>query len=57
MARSTTRRLSTGSAPGMPEHTGQQWVLGAPPNAAEQAQKSLVRVASSTCTSSPTTIS
>ena len=29
-------------------HTGQQWVLGAPPNAVVQAQKILLLVASST---------
>lgn len=33
---------------GMPVHTGQQWVLGAPPNAVVQAQKILLLVASST---------
>ncbi|CUQ24943.1 Uncharacterised protein [Flavonifractor plautii] len=47
-AYSTTFPLSTGSAPGMPVHTGQQWVLGAPPNAVVQAQKILLLVASST---------
>ena len=37
-----------GQRPGMPVHTGQQWVLGAPPNAVVQAQKILLLVASST---------
>ena len=31
-----------------PVHTGQVWVLGAPPNAVEQPQKIFVLVASST---------
>ena len=57
MANSTTFRLSTGSVPGMPVHTGQQCVLGALPKADEQEQKIFVRVASSTWTSRPITIS
>ena len=57
MANSTTWRLSTGSVPGMPVQTGQQWVFGSPPNAAVQPQKIFVLVDSSTCTSRPTTIS
>ena len=39
------------------EQTGQVWVFGAPPNAVEQPQKIFVLVASSTCTSSPMTVS
>ena len=47
-ANSTTFLFTTGRVPGMPMHTGQQWVLGAPPKAVVQEQKILVLVASST---------
>ena len=55
--RSSAFSLSTGRAPGRPAHTGQQWVLGAPPNWVVQAQKILLRVASSTWVSRPMTVS
>jgi len=39
MTYSTARPLMTGSAPGRPRQTGQQWLLGeAPSYAVEQAQ-------------------
>ena len=57
MANSTTFRFTTGSVPGMPVQTGQVCVLGAPPKRVVQPQKIFVRVASSTCTSRPMTIS
>jgi hypothetical protein len=38
MAYSTTFRLSTGSMPGMPRHTGHTCVLAGAPNAVEQPQ-------------------
>ena len=41
----------------MPVHTGQQWVLGSPPNAVVQEQKIFVLVASSTWVSRPMTVS
>ena len=56
-ANSTTFLFNTGREPGIPVHTGQVWVLGAPPNAVEQPQKILVLVASSTWTSSPIMVS
>ena len=43
--------------PGIPVHTGQVWLLGAPPKAVEQPQKIFVFVANSTWTSSPITVS
>jgi len=49
---STALRLSTGSTPGMPVHTGQVFSLGAAPNAVEQAQKILLFVESWAWTSS-----
>ena len=56
-AYSSTCLFSTGREPGIPVHTGQVWALGLPPKAVEQPQKILVRVASSTCTSRPMTVS
>ena len=41
----------------MPVHTGQVWLLGAPPKAVEHPQKIFVFVANSTWTSSPITVS
>src|SRR5581483_4366216 len=55
MANSTAARFSTGSAPGIPRHTGQTFVLGGAPKLAGQPQKILVAVASWTCTSRPIT--
>ena len=49
------RRLSTGSAPGKPRHTGQVLALGGSPKRVEQAQKILVAVRSCTWTSRPIT--
>src|ERR1051325_7210039 len=54
-ANSTARRLSTGSAPGIPRQTGQTLVLGGAPNPVGQPQKILVAVASCACTSRPIT--
>jgi len=54
---STASRFSTGSAPGKPRQTGQTLVLGGAPKLVGQAQNSLLRVASWTCTSSPMTAS
>jgi hypothetical protein len=55
MASVTAWRLSTGSAPGRPRHTGHTLVLGGSPNRLRQAQKILVAVRSWTWTSSPMT--
>ena len=49
--------VEDGSEPGSPRQTGQTLVLGASPNALRHPQKSFVAVASSQCTSSPTTVS
>ena len=57
IAYSTTCLFNTGRDPGMPVHTGQVWLLGAPPKAVEQPQKIFVFVANSTWTSSPITVS
>lgn len=54
-ANSTALRLSTGSAPGQPRHTGQVLLLGVAPKRVEHEQKILVAVRSWTCTSSPMT--
>src|SRR6266542_5003881 len=54
-AYSTACRFITGSAPGIPRHTGQTFVLGGLPNCVEHEQKILVLVRSWTCTSSPIT--
>src|SRR5579864_9076944 len=54
-ANSTARRLSTGSTPGMPRHTGQTLVLGGAPKRVEQEQKILLSVSSWMWTSSPIT--
>src|SRR5574340_557141 len=54
-AYSTALRLSTGSAPGRPRHTGQTLRLGGSPKRVEQEQKILLSVSSWTCTSSPIT--
>ena len=55
VANSTALRLSTGSAPGMPRHTGQTFVFGGAPNRVEHEQKIFVAVSSWTCTSRPMT--
>src|SRR5712671_1792375 len=55
MAIVTTPRLSAGSAPGSPRHTGHTCVLGGAPNAVEQPQKILLFVRSCAWTSSPMT--
>src|SRR5215218_1156158 len=57
MANVATWRLSTGSEPGRPRHTGQTLVLGSSPNWLGHEQKIFVAVASSQCTSRPTTSS
>ena len=57
IANSTTWLLSTGRVPGIPMQTGQHWVLGGAPKVVGQSQKILAVVLSSTCTSSPMTIS
>ena len=57
MASSTACSLRTGSEPGSPRQMGQMFTLGSSPNALRQPQNSLVAVASSQCTSSPTTSS
>src|SRR5437660_5765535 len=54
-ANSTALRLSTGSAPGQPRHTGHVLLLGVAPKRVEHEQKILVAVSSWTCTSSPIT--
>src|ERR1039458_8876391 len=54
-ANSTACRLSTGSGPGNPRHTGHTLVFGGLPNWVEQPQKILVLVRSWTWTSSPMT--
>ena len=56
-AYSTTCLFKTGREPGIPVHTGQVWLFGAPPNAVEQPQKIFVLLANSTWTSSPITVS
>src|ERR1035438_9919968 len=55
IANSTAWRLSTGSGPGNPRHTGHTLVFGGLPNWVEQPQKILVLVRSWTWTSSPMT--
>ncbi len=55
MADSTAAALTTGSAPGMPRHTGHTCVLGSAPNSVGHPQNILVAVPSSTCTSMPRT--
>src|SRR5215471_1183745 len=57
MAMLTASRLSTGSAPGSPRHTGQVLELGGSPKRVEQEQKIFDLVRSCTCTSSPITAS
>ena len=57
IASSTACRLSTGSAPGSPSVTGSMFVFGSSPKRFGEAENSFVRVASSTCTSNPTTSS
>src|SRR5436853_1518592 len=52
---STAPRLSAGSAPGSPRHTGQTCELGGAPKAVEQPQKILLLVRSCACTSRPMT--
>ena len=46
IAQSTAVRLKTGSAPGIPRHTGQVWVFGDAPLLLGQEQKIFVRVRS-----------
>ena len=53
----TASRLGVGSVPGKPRHTGHTLVLGGSPNRVEQRQNILLRVKSSTWTSSPIVIS
>ena len=55
VANSTAFLFSTGSAPGIPRHTGHTFVFGGAPNRVEHEQKILVAVSSWTCTSSPMT--
>jgi hypothetical protein len=57
IASSTACLLSTGKAPGSPSVTGSMLVFGSSPNRLGDPENSLVTVASSTWTSSPTTIS
>ena len=57
IASSTACRLSTGRAPGRPSVTGSMFVFGSSPKRFGDAENSLVAVASSTWTSSPTTSS
>ena len=56
-ASSMACRFGTGSAPGMPRHTGHTFVFGGAPNDVEHPQNILVRVASCACTSRPITAS
>ena len=53
----TASRLSTGSAPGRPRHTGQVFELGGSPKRVEQEQKIFDLVNNWTWTSSPMTAS
>src|SRR5262249_26184504 len=53
----TASRLSTGSAPGRPRHTGQVLLFGSCPNSVEQAQKIFESVLSCAWTSRPMTAS
>src|SRR3981189_1043324 len=55
VANSTAFRFSTGSAPGIPRHTGQTFVLGGAPKRVEHEQKIFVAVRSCTRTSRPRT--
>ena len=55
IASSTACRLSTGSEPGSPRHTGQMLRVGLVAELVRAAAEHLVCVASSTCTSSPIT--
>src|SRR5512142_1928393 len=55
VANSTALRFITGSAPGIPRHTGHTFVFGGLPNCVEQPQKIFVFVSSWTWTSSPIT--
>ena len=55
IASSTARRFKTGSAPGIPRHTGQTLVFGAAPKAVEHPQKIFVFVRSWAWISSPMT--
>jgi hypothetical protein len=57
IAYSSTRRLSTGRVPGMPEQTSHTWVFGSPPNRVVHPQKILEAVDNSVCTSRPMTVS
>src|SRR6266487_2259111 len=56
-AYSTACRFSTGSAPGIPRHTGHTLLLGSEPKTLGQPQKILLLVSSCTCTSRPITVS
>ena len=55
MADSTAVRLTTGSEPGSPRHTGQTWVFGSAPKVVAQPQNILETVLSSMWTSRPIT--
>src|SRR5439155_24376269 len=55
IANSTARRLSTGSAPGNPKHTGHSCVFGSAPNRVLQPQKIFVAVRSCAWISRPMT--
>src|ERR1700688_146524 len=57
VANSTAFRFNTGSAPGIPRHTGHTFVLGGSPKRVEQEQKIFEAVSSWTWTSSPMTTS
>jgi hypothetical protein len=54
-AKSTACRLSTGSAPGSPRHTGHTLVFGGSPNLVLQPQKIFVAVSSCAWISRPMT--
>src|SRR5262249_60591369 len=56
-ASSTAFAFNTGSAPGIPRHTGQTLVFGGAPNPVGHPQKIFVAVANWACTSSPITAS
>ena len=55
MAKSTTRLLSTGKAPGSPMQVGHVWLFGSPPNSVLLPQKILLFVRRCACTSRPIT--
>src|SRR5213078_1904943 len=57
MPNSTARRLTTGSAPGIPWQTGHVWLFGGAPKVVGQPQNIFERVLSCAWTSSPMTTS